>query len=108
MTSIVRRGGLAVFAAVAVLAAAGCSVTSHSAHCSDGICTVTLNGSGASSELWSGATTVTLVSVEAGTATIDVSGTQGSCSAEETIDVAGMTVECTDVGERSVDLTVTA
>ncbi len=89
-----------------MLAASGCSVTSHVTHCENGTCTVNLNGAGSSSELGSSGSTVTLVSAGDGVATIELDGAQGSCSAGETIELADHSVECTEVGDNSVQLIV--
>lgn len=106
MTSIVRRGGVAVLAGMAALAAAGCSVTSYSSQCSGGTCTVTLTGAGASTDLGSGGSTITLVSVDSGVATFELAGEDARCSAGETVEVAELTVECTKIGDDSVELIV--
>lgn len=89
-----------------MLAAGGCTVTSHATHCENGTCTVNLNGSGSSSELGSTGSTVTLVTAEDGVATIELDGAQGSCSAGETIELAAKSVACTEVGDNSVKLVV--
>jgi len=65
-----------------------------------------LNGAGSSTELGSGGSTVTLVSAENGVATIELAGVEGSCTAGETIELAELSVECTEVGDDSVELIV--
>ena len=89
-----------------MLAASGCSVTSHETHCENGTCTVNLSGAGSSSELGSGGSTVTLVSAGDGVGTLELEGAQGSCSVGETIELADLSVECAEIGDDSVKLVV--
>jgi hypothetical protein len=53
-----------------------------------------------------GGDTVQLVSSAAGVATIAYDGQQGSCSSGETIELGSASVECTEVGDGSVDLII--
>lgn len=107
MRPTLRRGGLVAFTGCAVVASAGCTVTSTSSNCSGLTCEVTLSGEGASTELGAAETPIKLVAIEDGQATIELGDAQGSCSAGETIELAESSVECTNVDDDSVQLTVT-
>ncbi len=89
-----------------MLAAGGCSVTAHTTHCENGTCTVHLSGTGSEAELGSSGNTVTLVSAEDGVATLGFADGEGSCTEGETIELAELTIKCTDVGDDSVELIV--
>jgi len=65
-----------------------------------------LTGAGASTDLGSGGSTITLVSVDSGVATFELAGEDARCAGGETVEVAELTVECTKVGNDSVELIV--
>jgi hypothetical protein len=104
---------LAAPAATLVLAAAalvgGCSVTTNTSKCVNNECEVSLNGDGADADLdtLAGEPTVTLEGASDGTADLSVDGEDVSCREGETVEAAGLSIECTDVGDDEVDLQVT-
>jgi len=64
-------------------------------------------GNGSSTDFGQdGGATVQLVSSADGVATIAYDGQQGSCSSGETIGLGQASVECTEVGDGSVDLII--
>ncbi|GAA5143023.1 hypothetical protein GCM10023340_07540 [Nocardioides marinquilinus] len=89
--------------------AGGCSVTTNTSKCVNDECEVSLNGDGAEADLdtLGGEPTVTLEGASDGTAELTVDGDDVSCREGETVEAAGLSIECTKVGDDEVDLQVT-
>ena len=99
------RAGVAAFSLGAGLLLSSCTTSSY--NCTNSICDVSLRGNGSSTDFGQdGGITVQLVSSADGEATIAYDGEQGSCSSGETIELGTASVECTEVGDGSVDLII--
>jgi len=99
------RAGVAAFSLGAGLLLSACTTSSY--NCTNSICDVSLRGNGSSTDFGQdGGITVQLVSSADGEATIAYDGEQGSCSSGETIELGTASVECTEVGDGSVDLII--
>ncbi len=106
--SLGPQHGRTVFAVVLMalyVLLVGCTTTSY--QCSNSTCEVTLQGEGATTDLGVEGRPITLVSVTAGVAVLEVGGQRGFCLAGETVELSGASVECTEVGDDAVHLTIT-
>jgi len=89
----------------------GCTSTTYS--CSNGSCSITLKGEGASTELdplslglsTSGDVVFTLESADEGAATFSVDGTRNECGTGETVMIDQLSVTCTEITEGTLKLT---
>ena len=100
-----HRAGVAAFSLGAGLLLSACTTSSY--NCTNSGCDVSLRGNGSSTDFGQdGGATVQLVSSADGVATIAYDGQQGSCSSGETIGLGQASVECTEVGDGSVDLII--
>ncbi len=92
----------------------GCTSTTYS--CSDGSCSITLTGQGASTEIdplslglsTSGDVLFTLESADEGAATFSVDGTRNECGPGETVMIDQLSVTCTEITEGTLKLTAAA
>ena len=92
----------------------GCTSTTYS--CSDGSCSITLKGEGASTEIdplslgltTSGDILFKLESADEGAATFSVDGTRNECGTGETVMVDQLSVTCTEIAEGTLKLTAGA
>lgn len=100
--TIKRMSALAAGAALAVVGLTGCQTTTYS--CSGNQCTVNLGGSGASTEVGASNTEVALVGADGTTAEFRIDGTAAQCTEGESVEVAGVSVTCTEVGEDSLSV----
>lgn len=115
MSRITVRTALTAVAATtfALVGLTACTSTSYS--CSNGSCSVTLSGAGASTDLdantfgggGSGDITVALDGVDGGTATFSIGGSEGSCASGESLSVDNLQVTCTEVGEDELTMEIT-
>lgn len=111
MSRFTVRTALTAVAATAfvLVGLSGCTSTSYS--CSNGSCTVTLKGAGASTDLdhfgGAGETTIALDGVNEGTATFSIDNEEGACTAGESLSVADLQVTCTEVAEDELTMEVT-
>ena len=81
----------------------GCTFSSKNVSCSGSTCTVTLSGDGAKAEILG--TTLTFAGVENGKASLSVGGASVSCGEGETVGAGPLQLECSSVGDDSVELT---
>ncbi len=79
------------------IAITGCTTTSYT--CNNDECTVTLNGSGASTDVGSSGYTVELEGADGDTANFSIDGNTATCSEGDTVDVGGYSATCTTVGD---------
>lgn len=104
----------AVALGAALIGLSGCTSTSYS--CSDGSCSITLKGEGASTEIdplslgltTSGEVIFELEQANEGAATFAVDGTRNECATGETILVGQVSVTCTEITEGTLKLTARA
>lgn len=95
--TVARLAALAAGAALAVLGLTGCQTSSYT--CTNNQCTVNLGGSGASTEVGSANTEVSLVGADGTTANFTINGAAAECTEGQALDVAGISVTCTEVGD---------
>jgi len=114
-----RQIAARMLSAAAVLTAVlvgltGCTSTTYS--CSDGSCSITLKGKGASTEIdplslglsTSGDVVFTLESADEGAATFSVDGTRNECGPGETVMIDELSVTCSEITEDTLKLTAAA
>lgn len=99
-STTMRLSALTAGAVLAVLGLAGCQTTSYT--CANNECTVNLSGSGASTEVGTANTEVALTGADGTTAHFTIDGVAGECTEGETLDVGGVSVTCTEVGDDSL------
>ncbi|MGY5884128.1 hypothetical protein [Modestobacter lacusdianchii] len=105
MATLHRRTRLAsgaVAAALVLLPLTACSFSSGNVSCSDGECTATLSGDGATATILG--TEVTLGSVENGQASLSVGDTSVSCGEGDSVSLGPLSLTCTSVTTDSVEL----
>ncbi|MGI8793037.1 MAG: hypothetical protein ACR2H3_07665 [Acidimicrobiales bacterium] len=100
-----RRAVFGIVLMAVCILLAGCTTASY--QCSNSTCEVTLSGEGATTDLGVEGRPITLVSVTVGVAVLDFGGDRGSCSVGDTVELSGASVECTEVGDNAVQLTIT-
>jgi hypothetical protein len=74
--------------------------------CSGTSCSVTLSGNGSSAEIFD--TSITFESISDGRANLRVGGQDVSCTAGQSVSVAGLTLRCTSVTADTVKFTASA
>lgn len=95
-----------------LLTLTGCSYASHD--CSQGLCGVLLNGSGAHITIDAdllgptsgGDTTVELQGASGGSASFTINGDGGTCASDESLTVSGFQVTCLGIGEDELTMEV--
>ena len=90
--------------ALAAVSLTACTTTTSS--CANGVCSVTLSGAGAETEINNDTVTVTLVGVTDGSAEFAVDGTSATCAQGDEQQVGQYNVVCTEVGEDKVTLEI--
>ena len=94
-----------LLAGALLLPLSACSFTANGVSCSTSSCTVTLEGEGAEADILG--TTLTFGGVQDGRASLQVGPASVSCGEGETVAAGPLQLECTGVGEDSVELTAT-
>jgi hypothetical protein len=89
--------------ALALLALAGCSVTSNNVSCSGNQCTATLSGQGAEATILG--TSLAFAGTQDGRATLSVGDAEVSCAAGESVSAGPLSLTCTSVEDDEVELT---
>jgi hypothetical protein len=89
--------------ALALLALAGCSVTSNNVSCSGNQCTATLSGQGAEATILG--TSLAFAGTQDGRATLSVGDAEVSCAAGESVSAGPLSLTCTSVDDDEVELT---
>lgn len=100
--TIKRLSALAAGLALASLGLAACQTTTYT--CNNNECTVNLSGSGASTEVGTANTEVALIGADGTTASFTIDGAAAECTEGETLNVSGISVTCTEVGDDSLSV----
>ncbi|HEX2075435.1 MAG TPA: hypothetical protein VHF92_16745 [Geodermatophilus sp.] len=90
---------------LSLLSVTACSFTSNNFSCSTSSCSVTLSGEGSQVEILG--TTLAFGGVQDGRASLSVGDATVSCAEGETVSAGPLSLECTSVGDDSVELTAT-
>jgi hypothetical protein len=102
-TRAARLPAVLVAGALALAPLAGCTFTSNNVSCSTSSCSVTLSGDGAEAEIFG--TTLTFGGVQDGRASLGVGGARVTCGEGESVTAGPLNLECSSVGDDSVELT---
>src|ERR1700710_2007718 len=98
----VRLAGGLLAAGLTVVPLAGCSFSSDNVSCSGTTCTMTLSGDGAKADVLG--STVSLGSLEDGTATLGVGSTSVSCTEGQTVNAGPLKLSCSSITDDGVTL----
>jgi hypothetical protein len=90
-------------AGISVATVSACSFTSNNVSCSASSCSVTLSGDGAKADILGN--TLTFAGVQNGRATLSVGDASVSCAQGESVSAGPLTLTCTKVTDKSVELT---
>ena len=90
---------------LSLLSVTACSFTSNNFSCSTSSCSVTLSGEGSQVEILG--TTLAFGGVQDGRASLSVGDATVSCAEGETVSAGPLSLECTSVGDDSVEVTAT-
>lgn len=86
-------------------ALSACTTTTNT--CTNDDCRVSLNGSGASTEVGSSGYLVSLQGADGETAEFSVDGNDATCSEGETVEAGNYSATCTEVGDDSLVVEIT-
>jgi hypothetical protein len=98
-----RAAALLIAVGISLGALSACSFTSDTVKCSASSCSVTLSGDGAKADILG--TTISFAGVKDGRATLSVGDNSVSCAQGEKVSAGPLTLECTKVTDKSVELT---
>jgi hypothetical protein len=98
-----RAAALLLAAGISLGAVSACTLTSDNVSCSGSSCTVSLTGDGAKADILGNA--LTFAGVKDGRATLSVGDNSISCAQGEKVSAGPLTLECTKVTDKSVELT---
>ena len=98
-----RLAAAALAGGLVLLPLSACTFTSNNLSCSTSSCSVTLSGDGSEVDILG--TSLAFGGVQDGRAELRVGNASVSCAQGETVSAGPLSLECTSVGEDSVEVT---